>query len=124
MRIAVASEGLEVAPHFGRCSSFMCYTVECGIIVDSQNMPNPGVSTDKLTALFGEFGVDVLIVDAIERDVANTFCHAGVEVIGKAHGPALEVAQAYLTRTLTGVDDLCHVDYDWDEEAESACYHV
>ena len=32
MRIAVASEGLEVSPHAGHCSSFMCYTVNLSLI--------------------------------------------------------------------------------------------
>ena len=121
MRIAVASEGLEVAPRFGQCSSYMCYNVECGVIVDCQNMPNLGMPAQRLAALFDEFGVDVLIVNTIEYDVANVFCHAGIEVIAKAHGTAREVAQAYLTRTLTGVDDLCHIDYEHEEEIKPAC---
>ena len=96
MRIAVASEGLEVAPRFRQCASYMCYRVE-------------------LVALLVEMGVDTLIVGAIDYDVANVFCHAGVEVIAGAHGSAREVVQAYLTRTLTGVDELCHLD-GWEHE--------
>ena len=38
MRIAVASEGLEVAPRFRQCASYMCYRVERGIIVECQNL--------------------------------------------------------------------------------------
>ena len=60
-------------------------------------------------------GVDTLIVGAIDYDVANVFCHAGIEVIAGAHGSAREVVQAYLTRTLTGVDELCHLD-GWEHE--------
>ncbi|MBC2890594.1 NifB/NifX family molybdenum-iron cluster-binding protein [Gordonibacter massiliensis (ex Traore et al. 2017)] len=115
MRIAVASEGLGVAPRFSQCSSYMCYTVDRGVIVECQNMPNPGMSTAKLVTLFSEMGVDTIIVDAIDYDVANVFCHAGIEVIASAHGSAREVAQAYLTRTLTGVDELCHLG-DWEHD--------
>ena len=82
----------------------MCYRVERGIIVECQNLPNPGLAAPKLVALLVEMGVDTLIVGAIDYDVANVFCHAGVEVIAGAHGSAREVVQAYLTRTLTGVD--------------------
>ena len=60
-------------------------------------------------------GVDTLIVGAIDYDVANVFCHAGIEVIAGAHGSTREVVQAYLTRTLTGVDELCHLD-GWEHE--------
>ena len=104
MRIAVASEGLEVAPRFRQCASYMCYRVDRGIIVECQNLPNPV-----------EMGVDTLIVGAIDYDVANVFCHAGIEVRAGAHGSAREVVQAYLTRTLTGVDELCHLD-GWEHE--------
>ena len=115
MRVAVASEGLEVAPRFRQCASYMCYRVERGIIVECQNLPNPGLAAPKLVALLVEMGVDTLIVGAIDYDVANVFCHAGVEVIAGAHGSAREVVQAYLTRTLTGVDELCHLD-GWEHE--------
>ncbi len=117
MRIAVASTGLEVAPRFSQCTSYMCYTVSRGVIVECQNMPKPAVSGAKLVSLLSEIGVDVLIVGTIEYDIANLFCHAGVEVIAGASGSAREVAQGYLTRTLTGVDELCHLD-DWDREDE------
>ena len=115
MRIAVASEGLEVAPRFRQCASYMCYRVDRGIIVECQNLPNPGLAAPKLVALLVEIGVDTLIVGAIDYDVANVFCHAGIEVIAGAHGSAREVVQAYLTRTLTGVDELCHLD-GWEHE--------
>ena len=40
MRIAVACQGLDVAPRFARSSSFMCYRVDRGMFADCQNMPN------------------------------------------------------------------------------------
>ena len=40
MRIAVASQGLDVASKVLRCASYMCYRVDRGMIVDCQNMPN------------------------------------------------------------------------------------
>lgn len=117
MRIAVASDGLDVAPRFGQSASYMCYTVECGVIVECQNMPNPGLPTKKIVTLFREIGVDALIVGAIDYDVASLFCHEGIEVIAGAKGSARELTQNYLTRTLTGVDELCHVG-DWGQDDE------
>ena len=115
MRIAVASEGLEVASCFSQAISCMCYTVDKGIIVGRQNMPNPGLATQKLVTLLSEMHVDVLIAGTIEQSVANMFCHAGIEVIAGAQGSAREVAQAYVTRTLTGVDEVCHLS-DWEHD--------
>ena len=41
MRIAVASNGLDVSTHGGRCTDYTCYTVTRGVIAQCQNFPNP-----------------------------------------------------------------------------------
>lgn len=115
MRIAVASEGLEVSPYFGQCSSYMCYTIQRGIIVECQNMPNPGLPLNKLVSLLHDFDVRTLIVGCIDYDTAHVLCREDIEVVAGASGSARDVVQAYLTRTLTGVDDLCHIDEHGDD---------
>ena len=124
MRIAVASEGLEVSPHAGHCSSFMCYTVTRGVITECQNLPNPGVPGATMAELFQDVGVDVLVCGGIDMDMANAFCHAGIEVVAGAAGSVRRVAESYLNHTLIGTEELCHLldeaaDAD-DEELESA----
>ena len=61
MRIAVASEGLDVSPYFRHCASFTCYKIECGIIVECQNMPNPHQTPARLAAVLRELDVNTLI---------------------------------------------------------------
>lgn len=109
MRIAVASEGLEVSLYFGSATSFMCYTVQRGIITECQNMPNPKLPFDKLVELFLELGIDVLITGRIEYAIANKLCHSGIEVVAGANGNAADVARGYLSKTLTGVEEVCHI---------------
>lgn len=116
MRIAVASEGLEVSPYFGQCASYMCYTVERGVIVECQNMPNPRIPLVELVRLLHELDVRTLIVGRIEYDAADLLCHSDIEVVAGAKGSAREVVQAYLTRTLIGVDELCHLSDEADLE--------
>lgn len=109
MRIAVASEGLDVAPLFRSTVSFMCYTVKRGIITECQNMPNPKLPIDELVELFEELEIDVVIVGRIEYEFANRLCRAGIEVVAGACGNAADVARGYLTKTLTGVEEVCHI---------------
>lgn len=109
MRIAVASDGLEVAPYFASTTSFMCYTVTRGIITECQNMPNPALPLEQLVELFLELGIDVLIVGRIEYNIANRLCRASIEVVAGANGNAADVARGYLTKTLTGVEEVCHI---------------
>ncbi len=47
MRIAVASEGLDVSSHFGCCTNFNFYQVENGELVDSRNLPAKGTFADR-----------------------------------------------------------------------------
>ena len=54
MRIAVASEGLDVSPYFEHCISFTIYTIDCGIIAECQNMPNPRLQYGSLASLLVE----------------------------------------------------------------------
>ena len=91
MRIAVASDGLEVAPYFASTTSFMCYTVTRGIITECQNMPNPALPLEQLVELFLELGIDVLIVGRIEYNIANRLCRAGIEVVAGANGNAATI---------------------------------
>lgn len=109
MKIAVASEGLRVAPYFGSATSYMCYTVQRGIITDCQNMPNQKLSLDNLVELFKELGIDVVITGRIEYAIANKLCHSGIEVVAGANGNAGDIARGYLSKTLTGVEEVCHI---------------
>ena len=39
MKIAVASDGAAIAPHFGRCACFLVFQVEDGQIVGRETRP-------------------------------------------------------------------------------------
>ena len=119
MRIAVASEGLEVASHAGHCASFMCYTVERGIIAECQNFPNPSLPGVSTASLLKDLGVDVLITGGIDMDTANALCYAGIEVVARATGSVRSVAESYLAHTLIGTDNLCHMLIHENEDAEA-----
>jgi len=40
MKIAVASDGVAIAPHFGRCAYFLVFQVENGQVVGKETRPN------------------------------------------------------------------------------------
>ena len=120
MRIAIACEGLHVAPRYEYCESYMCYTVDHGIIVDCQNMPSPGVNYHEIAATLYEIGVRVLIVGSIDASIADMYCQSGIDVIANAKGDARRLAEQYLTNELIGVDELCVDDEDDDGTCEEA----
>ena len=71
MRIAVACQGLDVAPRFARSSSFMCYRVDRGMFADCQNMPNLSFPPAQLAQVLKDLDVSVMIVDRIDRILSN-----------------------------------------------------
>ena len=40
MKIAVASDGVGIAPHFGRCACFLVFRIENGKVVEQETRPN------------------------------------------------------------------------------------
>ena len=66
MRIAVACQGLDVAPRFARSSSFMCYRVDRGMFADCQNMPNLSFPPAQLAQVLKDLDVSVMIVNRID----------------------------------------------------------
>lgn len=118
VRIAVACAGLEVAPYFAQRTNYMCYDVERGIIEDGKNVPALEKGAMSLTDFLQTLEVDTIIVGRIEYDIASSLCRTGVEVVAGAEGEALEVARAYISKTLSGVIEPCSIsdEPDWDEE--------
>ena len=99
MRIAVASEGLEVAPRFRQCASYMCYRVDRGIIVECQNLPNPGLAAPKLVALLVEMGVDTLIVCGCDTNICVLHTLAGAFYRGYRTVVAADACGTFLVGT-------------------------
>lgn len=121
MRIVVASSGLDVASRFEYAESYTCYLVERGIIVECQNMPNPGLSYHEIAQMLLSIGTVAIIVGAIPENIARVFCQADIEVVAGATGSAREVVEQYLTRTLIGVDEMCRDDVHDGELVAHGC---
>lgn len=107
MIIAIASDGLDVSRHFGRCSSYGCYTVEDGMVVAFQNMPNLSRPCADMAPLLREVDVDVLIVGNIGASAKEHFERAGIKVVTGASGPVRAALDAFLTGNLESTESVC-----------------
>ena len=83
MRIAVACQGLDVAPRFARSSSFMCYRVDRGMFADCQNMPNLSFPPAQLAQVLKD-------IDEVQAGYTGT---------------ASAAARTYIGRTLSGTHE-------------------
>ena len=118
MKIAVACDGLRTSSHAARCGSFMCYTVDKGVITDCRNLPNMGVTSHEAAQLISGLKFDAIITRGIDMDMAEELCSSGVEVVAGVEGTSREVVESYVTETLLGAVSLCHVHGDEDDEED------
>lgn len=102
MRIAVACDGLDISAHAAQCEGFLCYTVERGIITSCRNLPNMMDTSLEAAELVCGMGIDTIIANGIDMDMAEVLCAAGIEVVPGAQGTPREAVDAYLAHTLLG----------------------
>lgn len=96
MRIAVASEGLDVSNHFGCCTNFNYYKVENNALVDSRNLPSQGHLCGSQANFLRQLEVGVLICGTISQKDIESMNAAGIEVVTGASGRAIDAANNYL----------------------------
>ena len=96
MRIAVASEGLDVSSHFSCCTNFNYYKVENSTLADSRNLPSQGHLCGSQANFLRQIDVKVLLCGSIsERDIESMNA-AGITVVPGVSGRAIDAAFAYL----------------------------
>ena len=93
MRVAVACDGLVVAPYFVQTTSYMIYNVERGIIVG------------QLVELIKTIGIDAFIVGRIDNETAVALRTSGTDLVTNAKDDPLLAAQGYLSSVFTAVAD-------------------
>ena len=96
MRIAAASEGLDVSSHFGCCTNFNFYQVENGELVDSRNLPSQGHLCGSQANFLRQIEVKVLLCGTISEKDAESMKAAGITVVQGAEGRAITAADNYL----------------------------
>ncbi len=96
MRIAVASEGLDVSSQFGCCTNFNFYSVENGQLVDSRNLPSQGHLCGSQANFLRQIEVKVLLCGTISPKDAESMRNAGITVVPGASGRAIVAASNYL----------------------------
>lgn len=96
MRIAVASEGLDVSSHFSCCTNFNYYKIENGKMVDSRNLPSQGHLCGSQANFLRQIDVKILICGSISKKETETMENAGIKVIPGASGRAFQVVADYL----------------------------
>jgi predicted Fe-Mo cluster-binding NifX family protein len=96
MRIAVACDGLMVAPQASRCEGYACYEVLYGTIQSCRNVPTMDGSTEENLALLKALEIDILIARHFTEDFALKLRQASIECVTSRPASPRAVVDAYL----------------------------
>jgi len=107
MKIAVATEGSTVAPHFGRCPEYTLYNVKDGSVADKTIIPNPGHEPGFLPEYLSKLGVSCIIAGGMGMRAQNLFAGKNIQTVVGATGLVDDVAKAFAAGTLEGGESLC-----------------
>ncbi len=108
IKIAVASENVKVAEHFGHCINFNIFEAENNQIIKSESIANPGHRPGFLPNFLNDMGVNVVISGGMGGGAIEIFNEKGIEVITGATGEAKAATVAYLKGTLKSTGAVCH----------------
>ncbi|MCI8425274.1 MAG: dinitrogenase iron-molybdenum cofactor biosynthesis protein [Adlercreutzia sp.] len=106
MRIAVACDGLEIAPHAATCTSFACYAIEAGVICGCSNVPNMALTAKERANTLKQMDVTTLLAQTFSPEGLTALAECGIEAVPTTDASPRDAVNAFLHATLMGDDGL------------------
>lgn len=107
MKIAVASDGKDVAQHFGHCEGFHVFEQVDGALNAGTFYPNPGHKPGFLPVYLHELGVDTVISGGMGGGAIAIFKEKGIHVVTGASGDSKAAAENYMAGRLISNGSVC-----------------
>ncbi len=107
MRYAIATDGDQVAPHFGRCERYEILDIENEQVVARKQMECPAHEPGLLPRLLKEQGAQVVICGGAGANAVNLFAASGVGMFLGVSGSLDQVVAAIIAGELVGGDSMC-----------------
>ncbi|MDI6689913.1 MAG: NifB/NifX family molybdenum-iron cluster-binding protein [Actinomycetota bacterium] len=107
MKVAIATDGVEVSPHFGRCATYTIAEIKNNQIISKEVIANPGHEPGFLPMFLAQRGVGYVIAGGMGPRAKTLFAQHGIEVITGAYGRVDSVLQGFLEGTLEVGTDTC-----------------
>lgn len=111
-KVAIASQGENVSPHFGSCPNFNIFDIEDGAVTGSVNVESPGHDCGGLPGFLKSQGADVVVSGGMGQGALNNLQRAGMDVILGASGTAAEAAEKFARGELVSTGSLCNHNHE------------
>ena len=122
MKIAITCCNEEVFQHFGHTPGFAVFEVTDGQITGEKRISSGDCGHGALATLLAAEKIELLICGGIGGGAINALSNAGIKVIGGAQGNVREVAENFLTGSLSVRDDF-HCDHHHHADGHSCGEH-
>jgi len=106
-KIAISTDGDQVAPHFGRCPSYTLFEINEKSVANKEVIDNPGHEPGFLPVFLAERGVTCIIAGGMGPRAQMLFGQRGIESIIGITGKVDEVIETYLRGELESGESMC-----------------
>ncbi len=107
MRYAIAADGDQVAPHFGRCERYVIVDIADGAEVAREEMENPGHEPGLLPRLLNEEGVAYVVAGGAGPRAVNLMGELNIGVYVGVSGAVDDVIEQIITGDLESGESTC-----------------
>ncbi len=107
MRYAIAVDGDQVSPHFGRCEQYVLIDVADGEVAGRRALPNPGHEPDRLPRLLAEHGVNGVVAGGAGRRAMGLLTEMGIPLCLGVSGTVEDAIAAIAAGTLAPGESTC-----------------
>lgn len=105
--VAVATDGHQVAAHFGHCPEFTFATIKNGAVISRRTLPNPGHRPDFLPGYLAERGVTAIVAGGMGSRAVELFGTKGIETIVGVSGTVADAIEAFRHGHLRSGESMC-----------------
>ena len=107
MRVAIATDGGMVSPHFGRCQTYTMVDVVDGSITEKKVVNNPGHVPGAIPEFLHNQGVDQIVCGGMGARAVGFFEHFGIDMKTGVAGEVENVIDQIAKGTLVGGKSAC-----------------
>lgn len=118
MKIAISTEGSEVAGHFGRCPEYTIVEVEDDKIISKEKIQNPEHQPGFLPGYLANMGVNYIITGGMGHRAKALFAQYNIEPIIGASGPVDKAIEDFLKGQLVLGESSCDRDKPWHKSCK------
>lgn len=107
MKVGIATEGTNVAQHFGRCQAYTIVEIAGDKIVKQEVVQSPGHQPGFLPGWLAHFGVNWVICGGMGPKAVELFREQGITPLMGVGGTVADTIQKILAGTLEGGENIC-----------------